>query len=171
MDVRPYDPEDPADRRALWDAKRRFELELGAGTGDDEKAAAYEAKLDDNYRERYLEWAGRCVADEPRAITVAAPPESACGGPPAFAGYVFVLPERLAMVWDAAVLNEVFVAEAHRGSGLADELMDAAVAVAADQDLPLDRLVLDVDGDNERATAFYDRHGFEDWGEMVARDL
>ncbi len=49
--------------------------------------------------------------------------------------------------------------------------MDAALALARDQDLPLDRIVLDVDPANERARAFYDRHGFESWGELVARDL
>jgi GNAT superfamily N-acetyltransferase len=171
MDLRPYDPDEPGDPQALWDCKRRFERELGSGTGGDEKAAAYESKLDDAYRERYLDWAARCVDDDPGAITVAALPDSACAGPPAFAGYVFVLPERLAMVWDAAVLNEVFVREAHRGSGLADDLMAAAVAHAREQDLPMDRLVLDVDRGNERARAFYERHDFEHWGEMVAREL
>jgi len=45
------------------------------------------------------------------------------------------------------------------------------LSVARDQSLPLDRLVLDVDPDNERARAFYDRWGFEPWGEMVAREL
>lgn len=171
MEVRPYDPDEPGDPAALWDCKRRFEVELGGGTGDEDKRAAYEGKLDDAYRERYLDWAARCVADEPHAITVAALPDSASAGTPAFAGYVFVLPERLAMVWDAAVLNEVFVREAHRGSGLADDLLDAAVDVARGQDLPLDRLVLDVDRGNERARAFYGRHGFDHWGEMVAREL
>jgi len=171
MDVRPYDPDEPGDPAALWDCKRRFELELGGGTGDDAKAAAYEAKLTDDYRERYLAWAARCVADEPGAITVAALPDSACAGPPAFAGYAFVLPERLAMVWDAAVLNEVFVGEAHRGSGLADDLLAAVLDVARGQDLPLDRLVLDVDRGNERARAFYERNGFDHWGEMLAREL
>jgi ribosomal protein S18 acetylase RimI-like enzyme len=31
--------------------------------------------------------------------------------------------------------------------------------------------VLDVDRGNDRAKAFYDRYGFEHWGEMVARSL
>ena len=75
------------------------------------------------------------------------------------------------MIWDAAVLNEIFVAPEHRGGGVADDLMHAALALASDQDLPLDRLVLDVDPANERAKGFYDRHGFEPWGEMVARPL
>jgi ribosomal protein S18 acetylase RimI-like enzyme len=90
---------------------------------------------------------------------------------PTLAGYVFVLPQQLAMIWDAAVLNEIYVRPEYRASGVADDLMDAAVAFAEDQDLPLDRLVLDVDRGNDRAKAFYERHGFEHWGEMVARKL
>jgi ribosomal protein S18 acetylase RimI-like enzyme len=86
-------------------------------------------------------------------------------------GYVFVLPERLAMVWDAAVINELYVAPDYRGTGVADDLLAAAVDLASDQSLPLDRVVLDVDPANERARAFYDRHGFEPWGELVAREV
>ncbi len=170
MDVRPYDPDVGGDADALWDCKRAFERELG-GTGDESKRDAYEGKLTDEYRERYLDWVRRCVADDPRSVTVAALPPSACGGTTVFAGYVFVLPERLAMIWDAAVLNEIYVRPDHRDTGLADRLMDAAVEFARDQDLPLDRLVLDVDRGNDRARAFYERRGFEHWGEMVAREL
>ncbi|KYH26530.1 mycothiol acetyltransferase [Halalkalicoccus paucihalophilus] len=160
MDLRPYEP---ADDDALWELKEAFETDLGAGTGGEEKAATYEAKLTPAYRERYLAWVGRCVADDPRCVTVAAGND--------LVGYAFVLPERLAMVWDAAVLNELYVAPEHRGTGIADDLMDAACTLARDQDLPLDRLVLDVDPENARAQAFYDRYGFEPWGEMVAREL
>jgi ribosomal protein S18 acetylase RimI-like enzyme len=87
----------------------------------------------------------------------------------AVVGYVFVLPERLTMIWDAAVINELYVAPEYRGTGVADDLMAAAVDVAADQSLPLDRIVFDVDPANERARAFYDRHGFKKWGEMLSR--
>ncbi len=159
--LRPYDPDAEADREALWALKRAFETELGAG--DETKAAAYDAKLTDDYRRRWLAWVDRCVADGPRCVTVAD-----AGGP---VGYVFLLPERLAFVWDAAVVNELYLRPAARGTGLADDLMDAAVAVAREQDLPMDRLLLDVDPDNDRARAFYDRHGFEPWGEIVAREL
>jgi GNAT superfamily N-acetyltransferase len=162
MEIRPYDPDGDAD--SLWDCKRGFELGLGEGTGDDGKAETYAGKLTDAYRERYLDWVARCVADDGRCVTVA---DSGAE----LAGYVFVLPERLAMVWDAAVLNEVYVRPDHRGTGVADDLMAAAVDFARSQDLPLDRLVLDVDRENERAGAFYERHGFEHWGEMVAREL
>jgi ribosomal protein S18 acetylase RimI-like enzyme len=163
--VRPYAP---ADADALWECKRGFETGLGAGTGSEEKQATYEAKLTDEYREAWLDWVARCVEEQERAVQVA---ETESGGEDSLAGYVFVLPESLAYVWDAAVLNEIYVAPEYRGTDVADDLMDAALAVARDQDLPLDRLVLDVDRENERAQAFYDRHGFEHWGEMVARDL
>ncbi len=186
IDLRAYDPE--TDREALWSLKRGFELELGAGTGDDGKVERYEGKLTDAYRERYLGWVERCVASDPYCVTVAEvadadsrdadsrdadshDDDSRDADEPSLAGYVFVLPWDLAMIWDAAVLNEIYVPEPRRGTGVADALMDAAVELARDQDPPLPRLVLDVDRGNDRARAFYDRHGFEHWGEMVAREL
>ncbi|WP_254840720.1 GNAT family N-acetyltransferase [Natronomonas marina] len=160
--LRPYDPDD--DRAALWALKTDFETALGAGGGE-EKAASYEEKLTDDYRRRWLAWVDRCVDDESRCVTVA---EAADGE---LVGYVFLLPERLAFVWDAAVVNELYVAPASRGTGVADDLLAAATALAEAQDLPLERLLLDVDPGNERARAFYERHGFEPWGEIVARPL
>jgi ribosomal protein S18 acetylase RimI-like enzyme len=159
--VRPYASED-AD--ALWALKRAFELELATGTGDAGKTARYEAKLTDDYRRRYRAWVERCVDEEPACVQVAVTDGTVVG-------YVFLLPASLAMIWDAAVLNEVYVRPPVRGSGAADALLSAAVARARTQDLPLDRLVLDVDPANERARAFYDRHGFKPWGELVARPL
>jgi ribosomal protein S18 acetylase RimI-like enzyme len=166
--VRPYAP---FDADALWECKRGFETGLGAGTGSDEKQATYEAKLTDDYREEWLDWVARCVDEQERAVQVAERDGDRDGQNSTLAGYVFVLPESLAYVWDAAVLNEIYVAPEYRGTGVADDLLDAALAFARNQDLPLDRLVLDVDRENERAQAFYDRHGFEHWGEMVAREL
>ena len=167
--------EHPNDFRDLWDLKRAFERELGASTGGDDKAAKYEGKLDDAYRERYREWVGKCVAKDAGCIHVAETESGSDGSAgdrdDALAGYAFVLPEDLTMIWDAAVLNEIHVREEHRGTGVADDLLDAAVETARRQDLPLDRMVLDVDPGNERARAFYRRHGFEPWGEMVARPL
>ncbi|MBX0323303.1 GNAT family N-acetyltransferase [Halomicroarcula sp. F13] len=159
--IRPYEAGDAA---ALWECKQAFELELGTGTGDDEKAHRYREKLDADYRESYLQWVDRCVGEDERTVQVATDDDEVVG-------YVFVLPESMAHVWDAAVLNELFVAESHRGTDVADDLLEAALRVARDQSLPLDRLVLDVDPSNERARAFYDRWGFEPWGEMVARPL
>ncbi|GAA0645039.1 GNAT family N-acetyltransferase [Salarchaeum japonicum] len=158
--VREYD----GDTEGLWRLKRAFETGLGEGTGDDAKEAAYEAKLTDEYREEYLSWVADCVAENPRSVQVAVEDGR-------LVGYVFVLPESLAYIWDSAVLNEVFVKESYRGTGVADDLLEAALDAARDMSLPLDRIVLDVDPANERARAFYDRYGFSSWGELVARDL
>ena len=161
MSPRPYDPE--SDRDGLWALKSAFERELGA-TGGDGKATTYEGKLTGRYRDRWLAWVDRCVADDPRCVTVAERDDR-------LVGYVFLLPERLGFVWDAAVVNELYVAPERRGTGIADDLLAAATDVAREQDLPLDRLLLDVDPGNERARAFYERHGFGHWGEIVARKL
>lgn len=163
MECRPYEP--GRDEAELWRLKTEFERGLGSNTGDEEKRTAYDAKLTEAYGERYLDWVRWCLEREPRSVIVAD------AGGDGLAGYAFVLPERLAMIWDAAVLNELYVEPDHRGSGVANDLMEAALSIARDQDLPLDRLVLDVDPENGRARAFYDRHGFESWGEMVAREL
>ena len=168
MDIRPYRP---ADADGLWQRKRDFELGLGADTGGDEKAGKYEAKLDADYREQWLTWVENCVAEEERCVTVAVDETAEAGTADAIVGYAFVLPESHRFIWDAAVLNELFVSPADRGTGVADDLMEAVIDLARDQDLPLDRLVLDVDRENDRAKAFYDRYDFEHWGEMVAREL
>lgn len=165
--LRPYDRDDH--RAALWSLKTAFETDLGAGGGP-EKAATYEAKLTGDYRQAWLAWVDRCTVSDARCVTVAEDEHVADAGHP-LVGYVFVLPERLSFIWDAAVVNELYVDPAYRGTGVADDLMDAAVAVARDQSLPLDRLVLDVDPENDRASAFYERHGFEPWGDIVARPL
>ncbi|WP_312907760.1 GNAT family N-acetyltransferase [Natronosalvus caseinilyticus] len=172
--IRPYDP--ATDAGELWALKRAFELGLGEGTGDGGKAERYESKLTDAYREGYLEWVERCLDEESETVTVAAVGnedglEDERDGSSTLVGYVFVLPESLAYVWDAAILNELYVAPDARGTGVADALMERALAIARDQDLPLERLVLDVDRENDRAQAFYERHGFAHWGEMVAREL
>lgn len=163
MTVRPYDS---TDADALWELKRGFELGLGSETGGDDKHATYEAKLTDDYRERYFDWIDRCVGEDADCVVIAEDSET-----DTLVGYAFVLPESLTFIWDAAVLNEIYVAPEFRGTGVADDLMDAALDCAREQDLPLDRMVLDVDGENDRAQSFYRRFGFSHWGEMVARDL
>ncbi|RJT06138.1 GNAT family N-acetyltransferase [Halococcus sp. IIIV-5B] len=161
METRRYDPD--RDSSSLWGLKERFEGELG-GLGGDEKADTYDDKLDEDYRERYLDWAAWCVEHDSKCIAVA----DAEGKE--LAGYVFVLPEELSMIWDAGVVNELYVGEAHRGSGLVDDLLDAAFACVEAQDLPLDRVALDVDPDNGPANGVYQRHGFEPWGELLMRE-
>lgn len=161
MDRRPYDAD--RDREGLWRLKRAFELELGDGK-DADAAEAYAGKLTDAYRDRYLDWVHRCVEESPDCVQVAATDDG-------LAGYAFLLPASLAMIWDAAVLNEIYVEPDHRGSGVADGLLEAVLDVAEGQPLPMERIALDVDPRNDRARAFYERHGFEPWAELVAREL
>ena len=65
---------------------------------------------------------------------------------------VFDRPDRL-------VVGDIYVRESSRGSGLARDLMARAKRRAAETDCS--ELVLDVDVDNERALAFYEKMGFE----------
>jgi GNAT superfamily N-acetyltransferase len=167
MQIRPYEP---GDAEGLWQRKRDFELGLGSDTGGDDKLGKYEEKLDATYRAEWLEWVERCVSEDDRCIIIAYD-DFADSREDAVAGYAFMLPESHRFIWDAAVLNELFLSPGHRGTGVADDLMEAILEFARGQDLPLDRLVFDVDQENDRAKAFYDRYGFEHWGEMVARDL
>ncbi|ELZ48225.1 GCN5-related N-acetyltransferase [Halorubrum californiense DSM 19288] len=65
---------------------------------------------------------------------------------------VFDRPDRL-------VVGDIYVGESYRGTGLADRLIERAVVDAREQDCG--ELRLDVDVDNERAVAFYEKRGFE----------
>jgi ribosomal protein S18 acetylase RimI-like enzyme len=64
----------------------------------------------------------------------------------------------------------VYVAPSHRGSGLANELLDGVVAWAGGE-AGLDRLHLHVHEDNGRARAFYRRYGFTETGGGFPYDL
>jgi ribosomal protein S18 acetylase RimI-like enzyme len=165
MECRPYDS--ALDSTALWNLKAAFERELGT-LGDGEKSETYDGKLTEEYRERYLDWVAWCTERDSQSVTVA---ETADEDGDELAGYVFVLPEEFSMIWDAAVLNELYVRESFRGTGFVDDLMEAAIECAHTQDLPLDRIALDVDPHNGPAGGVYRRHGFEPWGELLARDL
>ena len=159
MSVRTFDD----DWEALWRFKQAFERELGAG-GSAKKEATYAEKLTSEYRQRYTDWVERCLSVDPACIQLAVVDDTP-------AGYVFVLPETYAMIWDAGVINELYLAPEHRSSGLADSLLAAGVSVIETQSLPLSRVILDVSPENERAQAVYERHGFTPWGELLVREL
>ena len=77
-----------------------------------------------------------------------------------WAGTVTVLPHR--EQHDAGLVVGVYVADAHRGAGVIDALLDDAAAWARDRDFRA--LVLEVHVDNERAQAVYRRCGFVQTG-------
>ncbi|MFC6962147.1 GNAT family N-acetyltransferase [Halocatena marina] len=65
---------------------------------------------------------------------------------------VFDRPDRL-------VVCDIYVRKPYRGTGLANDLIERAKARAREQECA--NLTLDVDVDNERAIAFYEKLGFE----------
>ena len=75
---------------------------------------------------------------------------------------VFDRPDRL-------VIGELYVAEPYRGTGLADRLLERALVDAREQDCG--QLRLDVDVDNERALAFYEKCGFEPYRKQLVRSI
>ncbi|ELZ37397.1 GCN5-related N-acetyltransferase [Halorubrum saccharovorum DSM 1137] len=75
---------------------------------------------------------------------------------------VFDRPDRL-------VVGDIYVDEPYRGTGLASRLIERAAADAREQDCG--ELRLDVDVDNERARAFYEKQGFEPYREQLTRDV
>jgi len=70
---------------------------------------------------------------------------------------------------DRLVVGELYVAEPYRGSGLADRLMERAERDARERGCG--ELRLNVDVDNERATAFYERQGFEPYRRQLTRSV
>jgi ribosomal protein S18 acetylase RimI-like enzyme len=77
-------------------------------------------------------------------------------------GFVATEIERAPSVFDRPdrlVVGDIYVREGYRGTGLAGDLVDRAAERAGETDC--DELVLDVDIDNERAVAFYEKLGFE----------
>ncbi|CAD5139202.1 GNAT family N-acetyltransferase [Microbacterium sp. NRRL B-14842] len=77
-------------------------------------------------------------------------------------GTITLLPHR--EQHDAGLVVGVYVADAHRGAGVIDALLDAAAAWARDRGLRA--LVLEVHVDNSRAQAVYRRAGFVPTGEI-----
>lgn len=75
---------------------------------------------------------------------------------------VFARPDRL-------IVGDIYVGEHYRGTGLARELMDRAVADA--REAGCGQLALDVNVDNDRAVAFYDALGSETYRRRMTTDV
>lgn len=75
---------------------------------------------------------------------------------------VFEYPDRL-------VIGDIWVRESYRGTGLGRDLVEQAADRADYYDCP--ELRLDVDVDNERALAFYEKLGFEPYRYQMLLDV
>lgn len=91
---------------------------------------------------------------------------------PEFVGFLTAETDASPTVFDRpnrVMVNDLFVRESHRGSGLADDLLGRAAAWATERDA--DQLSLDVHVDNDRARAFYAKHGFSSLRERQVADV
>lgn len=87
------------------------------------------------------------------------------------AGYVTTDVDSSPTVFDnpaRLVVGDIYVKEPYRGTGLARDLMAVAAERARAEDVP--ELRLDVDVDNERARAFYEKIGFETYRHQMLVD-
>ncbi|AGN02512.1 GCN5-like N-acetyltransferase [Salinarchaeum sp. Harcht-Bsk1] len=84
------------------------------------------------------------------------------------AGFVAIERQTASPVFDRpdrVVVDDLYVRERHRGTGLARELVDLGVAEADAHDC--DEVTLEVDVDNDRAIAFYEKLGFEPYRQTM----
>lgn len=105
--------------------------------------------------EHYRLWVAVDGVTEDDAVDLAA-------GDGELAGFVATSVDEAPSVFDRPnrlVIGDIYVREPYRGTGVADELMALVRKWAEEADCP--ELALDVDVDNERALAFYERYGFE----------
>jgi ribosomal protein S18 acetylase RimI-like enzyme len=159
MHVRPLPAEERAFRRyveQLWLPYHR-ELEAtveGHALAEDVDLVAEEVAF---RRER--------VATTPQEVCVAVDDKRPVEGEERegrFVGFVTTDVDEAPTVFDRPdrlVVDDIYVRESYRGTGLARELMAHAADRARTAGCP--ELALDVDADNSRAAAFYEKLGFE----------
>jgi len=113
----------------------------------------------------------RFADDDQRAwVAVESPPSD--GDREEFAGFLTAEANESPSVFarpDRVVVNDVFVHEPHRGTGVADDLLARAADWANERDCGA--VGLSVHVDNDRARAFYGRHGFEPVRERLVADV
>lgn len=149
-------PATEADLDGLYDCWLDFASEMA-------ELDPYNELADGDLRAAQDEYRREALADEDQRILVAVAGDAIdATGDAGLAGYITAERKESPPVFArGARLNvgELFVREPHRGRGLADRLLDRAVAWGRERGC--ERVSLSVNVDNERARAFYERHGFE----------
>ncbi|WP_435128647.1 GNAT family N-acetyltransferase [Halobaculum sp. D14] len=170
MDIRRLPGDEPAIRRfieALWlPYKRELEAtvdEFALDSDADVVAEELDHRPDRHDSDQFEAWVA--VDDAPDR----ADPADSQADPVGFittdvdeAPTVFDRPDRL-------LICDIYVDESRRGTGLADELVEQATARARERGCA--ELTLDVDVDNDRARAFYERLGFETVRHTMVADV
>lgn len=159
MDIRELPPEEAAVRRYVEDLWLPYNRELegvienfSLAEDGDLVAQELEYRLDrlESDFNGYVAVAGADEA-EPLADTDGE-----------FVGFVTTDVDEAPSVFDRPdriVVCDIYVAESHRGTGLARELFERATAAARERDCP--EIKLEVDVGNDRAMTFYEKLGFE----------
>jgi ribosomal protein S18 acetylase RimI-like enzyme len=160
VDIRTLPPEEAAVRRYVEDLWVPYHRDLEAtvsshALADDLDLVEQEVRfqLEKLEAEQYDVWIARSPPDDvaenntDAADLVGFVTTDVDTAPP-----VFDRPKRL-------VVGDVYVTDAYRGTGLVDELFERAAERA--RDARCSELVLDVDVDNDRAIACYEKLGFE----------
>jgi ribosomal protein S18 acetylase RimI-like enzyme len=165
MEIRPLPAEEAAVRRfveELWlPYHRALEAIVDAhGLADDADLldAEVEFRLDRLGAASHRAWVAVDGTDDERSQADAE--LAALDG--SFAGFVATDVDESPPVFDRPdrlVVGDVYVREPYRGTGLARDLIDVAAERA--REVGCAELALDVDADNERAIAFYEKLGFE----------
>lgn len=161
MDIRPLPPEEAPVRRYVEDLWVPYHRELEATVESHALADGVDLLAEETaFRLERL-------ADEDVRAWVAVDRDGGTDGgdltdeSATFAGFVTAELDRSPPVFDRPdrmVVGDIYVRGPYRGSGLAESLVGRVADHARETDCP--ELALDVDADNDRALAFYDRLGF-----------
>lgn len=167
MELRPLFPEEGPVRRFVEDLWLPYHRELEATVGSHALAGDVDLVAEETAfrlgrleEEGYRAWV---AVDGEGGIT----DERAT-----LAGFVTTEPDRSPPVFDRPdrlVIGDIYVKEPYRGTGLARDLMGRAAERAREADCA--ELALDVDVDNDRAVAFYERLGFEPLRRRLTRPV
>lgn len=161
MHLRELPAERPAVRRWVTDLWLPFNRELEA-TVD-----GFELSDDVDLVEEEMSFRLDLLEEEGRRVWVAVEGDPTPGRDlgdleRTFQGFVTTVLDECPSVFDRPdrqVVGDLYVRPAHRGTGLARDLVERVAREAEDRDAG--ELYLEVDVDNERAKAFYDKLGFE----------
>lgn len=162
MDFRRLPADESAIERFIEDLVQPYHRELAETVDTFGLAAEYGEQLDEQ-REFWMDSVSDADFEVWVAVDGMADPFAALADTAGeFAGFITTTPRPSPSVFswpDRLVIGDFFVHEEYRGTDLAGELIDRAVERARAEGH--EEFLLNVDVDNERAKAFYEKLGFD----------